>query len=302
MAELFRRIANSGIETALQSAWQMLGGMVWAAIGGVVITGLSALIGHIGGYVSPVWIDRALTALVAFGSIAVVGIIQAIVHKVRGPRTATIASPPTLPSPEAELTEIVNQSFRNQEVLLDGHQYISCTFENVTFVYNNGITGGFDSSSRWTGSVGFKSREPRIQQILGFLQSLKIIPPQTTRGLYMPILADLPNPANDFVIVKTPSELVSYWSRLVSARQTSCEKFADMANSYEYVLNFWNKLENNKNTDKQIWFEKSFPAQSLTPEQIDEFRDKFLAGAKAFRLSLVTLLNLLAFQFPKLEA
>jgi hypothetical protein len=199
-----------------------------------------------------------------------------------------------------KIEDVVNQTFRNQEVPLDGYQYISCIFENVTFVYNNGVTGGFDSSSRWTGSVGFKSREARIQQILGFLQGLKIIPPQTTHGLYTPILADLPDPASDAVIIKTPAELASYWSRLISARGTSNEKFADMENTYEYVLNFWIELEQNRGSARQKWVEKTFPGNSLTPEQIDEFRDKYLAGAKAWRASLVTLLNLLAFQFPKL--
>jgi hypothetical protein len=210
-----------------------------------------------------------------------------------------------VPQPEKvtpKIEEIVNQTFRNQEVPLDGYQYIACTFENVTFVYNNGVTGGFDPSSCWTGSVGFKSREPRIQQILGFLQSLKIIPPQATQGLYTPMLADLPNPARDAVTIKTPAELAAHWSRLVSARGTSNEKFADMENTYEYVLNFWNELEQNRNSAKQKWIDRNFPGNSLTPEQIDEFREKYLAGATAWRASLTTLLNLLAFQFPKLGA
>ena len=33
-------------------------------------------------------------------------------------------------------TVIVGKTFHNQEVLLDGYAYESCTFVNVTFVYN----------------------------------------------------------------------------------------------------------------------------------------------------------------------
>jgi hypothetical protein len=196
--------------------------------------------------------------------------------------------------------DVVNQTFKNQEVPLDGYRYVACTFENVTFVYNNGVTGGIDPSSRWTGSVGFKSREARLQQILGFLQSLKIIPPQTTQGLYTPILADLPNPASDAVIINTSDELASYWSRLISARGTSNEKFKDMENTYNLLWHFWHDLEKNRDSPKQKWVEKNLPGQSLTPEKIDEFRETFLTAANVTRDSLITVLNLLGFQMLKL--
>jgi hypothetical protein len=307
MAGLFKRVTNSGVETALQSIWQMLGGMVWAAIGGAVVTGLSALIGYVSGAISPIWFDRAITGLVAFASIALFGILQAVARKAREPRTTTNdaeqpKTDPVVQPIQLGFTEIVNQTFKNQEVPLDGYRYISCIFENVTFVYNNGNTGGIDTSSRFTGSVGFKSREARIQQILAFLQSIKIIPPQTTHGLYTPILGDLPNPSSEASIIKTAVSLASHWSRLVSARQNSDEKFKDMENAYEYLVNFWNELTNAQNDTRREWFERNFPGQSLTPEDIDEFREKFLAGAKAARESLVTVLNLLAFQVTRLGA
>jgi hypothetical protein len=96
--------------------------------------------------------------------------------------------------PEVEIKDIVNQTFENQEVLLDGYRYIACTFINVTFVYNNGPTDGFDPAScKWTGSVGFKSRDERIQSLLGFLKSLRIIRPEA-EGRYTPILAPVSSP------------------------------------------------------------------------------------------------------------
>jgi hypothetical protein len=33
------------------------------------------------------------------------------------------------------LTQVVNETFKNQTVSLDGYEYVNCTFENVTFRY-----------------------------------------------------------------------------------------------------------------------------------------------------------------------
>jgi hypothetical protein len=43
------------------------------------------------------------------------------------------------------LVKITGRTFRNQRVLLDGHDYQNCTFENVTLVYN-GRVGNFSNN------------------------------------------------------------------------------------------------------------------------------------------------------------
>jgi hypothetical protein len=43
------------------------------------------------------------------------------------------------------LVEVRGKLFRNEKVRLDGHQYIRCTFENVTFQFGGG-PGRVDSS------------------------------------------------------------------------------------------------------------------------------------------------------------
>jgi hypothetical protein len=39
-------------------------------------------------------------------------------------------------NPNATLIEVRDRTFRNERVLLDGHRYTDCIFENVTLVYN----------------------------------------------------------------------------------------------------------------------------------------------------------------------
>ena len=84
------------------------------------------------------------------------------------------------------LEEIANQHLKNRDVLMDGRLYINCTFENVTFVYNGGKTGGFDPSCKFLdGTVGFTTKNPKLSQMLHFLKSLRIMYPNV-EGRYTP--------------------------------------------------------------------------------------------------------------------
>jgi hypothetical protein len=103
------------------------------------------------------------------------------------------ANAPTVSPSSHEFKEIVNQRFQGQEILLDGYVYIGCAFDDVTFVYNNGDTGGFDPTCKVRGNIGFKSRDPHIKQMLFFLEHLHFMNPAAA-GRYTPILQDLPNP------------------------------------------------------------------------------------------------------------
>jgi hypothetical protein len=43
-----------------------------------------------------------------------------------------------------EMVPVYRKTFTNEEVVLDGHHFIDCTFENVTFVYNGTAPFGMD--------------------------------------------------------------------------------------------------------------------------------------------------------------
>jgi hypothetical protein len=75
------------------------------------------------------------------------------------------------------IAEVVNQTFKNQEVFLDGHAYFACTFENCSFVYDFGPTGGFGPNCKFGGSRGIKGNDPRLQHLLHFLESLGLLNP-----------------------------------------------------------------------------------------------------------------------------
>jgi hypothetical protein len=246
--------------------WGVAGNALWTWLtGGVLVAGAAAALSWRRA-LGPVWLDRGITALIVLAAVMGGSAIQTLIRRRTRPREERPNTNRAADDGSLQIKEILNQTFKNQEVPLDGYQYISCIFENVTIVYNNGVTGGFDPSCRWTGSVGFKSREARIQQTLILLQSLKIIPPQTTRGLYTPILADLPDPASEAIVVNSPAELVSYWSRLISARQTSNEKIADMENTYEYLQNFWDELVNSQRDNARQRWERCFQDNRSRPK------------------------------------
>jgi hypothetical protein len=83
--------------------------------------------------------------------------------------------PPDTALPKIE--EVVNQTFRTQEVLLDGHAYFACTFEDCRFVYNFGATGGFGPHCTFAGLRGIQGSDPRLQHLLHFLESLGLLNP-----------------------------------------------------------------------------------------------------------------------------
>ncbi len=106
----------------------------------------------------------------------------------RTPKGSTAVAPAVAIPPDTvlpKIEEIVNQTFRNQEVPLDNHAYFACTFENCSFVYNFGPTGGFGPGCKFSGSRGIKSSDPRLQHLLHFLESLGLLNPYL-KPLYTP--------------------------------------------------------------------------------------------------------------------
>jgi hypothetical protein len=81
--------------------------------------------------------------------------------------------------------EIANQEYLNCDVLMDGHLYLACRFTNVTFVYNGGDAGGFNSHCLFGGSIGLKTGDPKLGQMLGFLREIKMLRPDSL-ALYTP--------------------------------------------------------------------------------------------------------------------
>lgn len=115
-------------------------------------------------------------------------------------RSATVARPALAIPPDSALSkieEVINQTFKNQEVLLDNHAYFACTFENCSFVYDFGPTGGFGPGCKFAGSRGIKGSDPRLQHLLQFLQSL---------GLLNPFLKPLYTPKNSTLIAEDSLE------------------------------------------------------------------------------------------------
>jgi len=230
--------------------------------------------------------------LFALGVLAALSfvLLSALVQRLIGPRTKVAALP------AVEIKEIVNQTLQNQEVPLDGYRYISCTFKNVTFVYNNGPTGGFDQFCRVTGSFGFVSREERMQQVLGFLRSLSIIRPDA-EGRYTPILNEELRPIGESVIIKHPDDLAHYFARIVGVSSDVARAAEDFKMIKEYVQDHWDELVANQKDRMRPWLERNFPDAVLTEEDIKPLQEQMIAAGATWRNTLQKLISLLHFSF-----
>lgn len=69
------------------------------------------------------------------------------------------------------LIEVRNRTYKNEKVVLDGHRYQDCVFENVTFVYNGTADIDF-SHNKIGGSRGFETSNPAVSGTLDFLKGM----------------------------------------------------------------------------------------------------------------------------------
>src|ERR1035438_7818926 len=121
---------------------------------------VSAVFGVIGVWGCPkaTWLHwTTLGFFLLAGAFGIVALWQARWSKPKGP------------------TEIANQEDLNCDVLMDGHLYLARRFTNVTFVYNGGDAGGFDGRCLFGGSMGLKTGDPKLGQMLGFLREIKML-------------------------------------------------------------------------------------------------------------------------------
>jgi hypothetical protein len=70
---------------------------------------------------------------------------------------------------------VIGRTFRSERVLLDGHSYLRCIFENVTFVYN-GTTPIQMTLNTISGKTMFASDSPSISMAWMFLETFKQVP------------------------------------------------------------------------------------------------------------------------------
>lgn len=271
----------------LQTAWDWFWG---TALGKAVVAGVITLIGTIASYFGSA---PRLTLLFEGALIASIAILlPSAIQYVRRSKPVT---PPIPQKVEPEYIEIVNQTIERRDVPLDGYKYFGCTFTDVTFVYNNGDAGGFDHSCRMGGKLGFKSEDPHIQTMLGFLAAIRLLRPDLQEK-YTPKLG-APNPLSDATLIATADELGSFWSRLVGNWNDCKQKFANFDGAHEYVQNFWDELNNNKTDPQMRRVERMFPGQTLNIDDIVPMQKQMVADAVEFRNAIVDFVSLLSFSF-----
>lgn len=71
------------------------------------------------------------------------------------------------------IVEIREQTFKNTTIILDGHRYVSCTFENCTIQWDGGKFS--IDAPKFVGSYGIASSNPVIVDTLGLLKGLNMM-------------------------------------------------------------------------------------------------------------------------------
>jgi hypothetical protein len=66
-----------------------------------------------------------------------------------------------------------DRTFRNEQVEIDGHSYIDCVFDHVTFVYRG--TAGFDFRNCKAVNFAIMCPRPDLDGVLRFLHSLEVL-------------------------------------------------------------------------------------------------------------------------------
>jgi len=82
--------------------------------------------------------------------------------------------------------QIINQTFENQEVVLDGFSYIDCTFHNVTFVYN-GTTPIQFNNNKVDGIVRYRTDSQPVSGAIAWMKGFNLMKSD------VPVRFDAPN-------------------------------------------------------------------------------------------------------------
>jgi hypothetical protein len=76
-----------------------------------------------------------------------------------------------------KMKPILSQTYRNQTLHIDGKEYIDCTFDNVTFIYEGKAPFQFTEAHFPNGTtIQFGSPNPAINTALHLLGSLQDVP------------------------------------------------------------------------------------------------------------------------------
>lgn len=77
------------------------------------------------------------------------------------------------------LVRIEGRKFVNEKVELDGHSYVNCDFENVTFVYNGGLSEVFNSRVKYESRLRFETTSVPVQQVIKMFRGMGLFHPDS---------------------------------------------------------------------------------------------------------------------------
>jgi hypothetical protein len=144
-------IAGTGALAWLGQSWELLSQQGWPAILIVALIGSSLVV---------IALSLAYLAFSRYRS-----------HK-ETHRPASMTS-----EPPVHLVEIREQTFRDTNVLLDGHRYISCTFIRCTLQWDGDKFDVVDP--KWEGGYNLATTHPIARQTMNILRWLNMIDKST---------------------------------------------------------------------------------------------------------------------------
>lgn len=136
---------------------------------GLVLAGLGVAVGFLKEYPWPVTVAIALV-LFGFGLV----VVSAVRALSRRRTTATNSGPRPTTNPDskvAPLHHVIDQTFVNATVVLDGVRYSKCTFRNCTIQWLGGAWGGWDDKCVFE-NVRYQTIVPGALQAIDQLKGL----------------------------------------------------------------------------------------------------------------------------------
>jgi hypothetical protein len=113
--------------------------------------------------------------LVAIGLLTALTMALAVIAVVRGRSSEPLVLLTTKQWESYPLTDVVHQKFSHETVELDGHRFVECDFDSVTFVYNGhpfAVQGGSAKEPN-----GIQSQNLRISNFLLFMRQADFLRP-----------------------------------------------------------------------------------------------------------------------------
>jgi hypothetical protein len=156
-----KKITQSATDNLLNAFWGMVGGAISAAWSGVVIGAIFAAVAYLRG-VDHKWVDRALSACVAFALVAVVGTLQAMVRRRRSRPLSISPQDKFLKFPQHTSLGQLSEHWADME---HGWARTTEAYQDLVETWNIAIRAIIETHSKYGGRADRETLMEQVKQV-----------------------------------------------------------------------------------------------------------------------------------------